>query len=126
GFRGEEVFGGRLCHWFLLPGQGGSFGMNLGVFYWKLSASANGEVACTAERLFRIVQQVIDRLALTVVKIIVMGCVQFGHSVFQSDCMCRLPKGSTAGRYPSNRAIQSGYILILRWPWWIAITRVAT
>ena len=84
--------------------------MNLGVLYWKLSASANRKVECTVERLFRIVQQVIDRLALMVLKIIVMGCIQFGHSVFQSSCMCRLPKGSTAGRYPSNRAIQSGYI----------------
>ncbi len=100
--------------------------MNLGVCYWKLSASANGEVERTVERLFRIVQQTIDRPALAVLKIIVMVCVQFGHTVLQSDYMCRLPKGSTAGRYPSNGAIQSGYVSILRLPWWISITRLAT
>jgi len=40
--------------------------------------------------------------------------------------MCRSQKARRRGEYPGNRAIQSGYIYILRLAGWIAITRMAT
>jgi hypothetical protein len=46
-------------------------------------AFANGEVEQGIERLFGMIQDVSNRPALAVLKMIVTGCVQFEHSVLQ-------------------------------------------
>ncbi len=77
----------------LHPGQRDLRLMSLGVVDRKLSAFANGEVVYSVDRLFGMIQDVSDRPALAVSKIIVAGCVHFGHGVLQSGWSWRIESG---------------------------------
>jgi len=88
--------------------------MSLGVLHRTRSASATEEVEDSVQRLLRMVQHVSKCPALTVLKKSVAGCRQFDHSV--PLVMCRSQTAQRRGKDPSNGAIQSGYIYILRLP----------
>jgi hypothetical protein len=86
GFRGEEGVDGRLSLGFShRSGHRDSFVVSLGALHRTRPASESEEVEYGVEWLFQFIQHFSERPALTVLKKIVTGCVQFGHGLLQFD-----------------------------------------